>query len=206
MSDSEHPFVLPFALYRDYYRTKSMIKPFFHDDPLKFSFERTKFYAISPSLPIVPPGTYLFEIETLPSGKSGKVKIAYDPFHKEKNAVRFSAWLSPVPESIPLFVYSCDSESTYLTFDEKEIPQKGNTAMFPVIYVLPRETNFSLNYGNVIPSISGENLAIVLKNLKEPNLLAYLEKSSQKKFLVWIYFGVIATLFLFFILSKKKFD
>lgn len=125
-----------------------------------------KFFAISPDLGYIPPGTNLFEAVNI--GKTTqKINLVYDPFHMEKGeTVRFIAWMYEIPHSVPLYIYDCEGSVTI-----SEIPQENKSPSL-VVYVLSKkdfpEGFLFQNVGNrAIPNPNGNKLSKIVREIHE---------------------------------------
>uniref|UniRef100_A0A6C0EL88 Uncharacterized protein n=1 Tax=viral metagenome TaxID=1070528 RepID=A0A6C0EL88_9ZZZZ len=113
-------------------------------DGIKFSCQPipdarlvAQFYVVNPDITTRPPGMDLFCARDSPDSQLATVdlSIVYDPFHYQKDCIRFYAWVEPVPHATPLHVWKSGS-LMYFSFG-KEDPGKGFTEVdFSPIYVL----------------------------------------------------------------------
>lgn len=140
----ENNIIIPFCIYNR--NSKSLIVnrlsstiPCFQ--PCDGSYFYDKFYAINPLYIPIPFGTQLLcakkGISSVGTLETVSIDIVYDPFDTdEKNCVFFITWMTPVPYTTPLFVYSSNN-GVLLSFEEQPI------TLLKTLYVLtnhPRKT------------------------------------------------------------------
>lgn len=95
------------------------------------------FYAINPDISTRPPGMDLICMKESPTSESSTIDIenVYDPFHREKDCVRFYTWIEPTPNTTPLYLWK-SGQKIYASFSDKD-PKKGfKPVVFSPIHVL----------------------------------------------------------------------
>lgn len=79
------------------------------------------FYAVSPMFRPIPSGLKL--IKSVGFGKfpygNKDIKFQYDPFNIEHKSVPFLAWTQPVPNTVPLYIWSTERGNAFPTFDDE---------------------------------------------------------------------------------------
>lgn len=128
-------------------------------EPKPDSRYMTTFYAINPDITTRPPGMDLIHAVNTPNSTI-KLDTVYDPFHHQKNVVRFHAWVEPVPHATPLYVWK-NGVNIYMSFSPNN-PGKGfQQEYFSPIYVLidPRIKNVQR-----IAGFSGKNELFGIEN------------------------------------------
>lgn len=94
------------------------------------------FYAISPTFKPMPKGVKFIETIKLAEFpyETSKIDVKYDPFDLSKNSINFITWTQPVPNTIPLYIFTLGS-SIFPTFENKSPPNWKQSKLSP-IYVL----------------------------------------------------------------------
>lgn len=147
-----------------------------------------KFYAITPTCPMLPSGTRLISVQNQPNNMQ-TIKLLDNPYTAtESDEFRFISWASPIPNTVPLYYYQ---SPPYLSLTK--IPQLIQS--IPTIYFLRQPKNFVPYQGRCLPISQGgipleecvlyETMGILRGGYDAPILRKYLESLDDKKSTVW---------------------
>ena len=153
------------------------------------------FYAINPAFRPIPYGTSL-----MCEGKNG-VEFVYDPFNIDEKCIRFIAWVTNVPNTIPLYLGK-KGDKVFVSFTPFSIEYEA--VPYSPIHVVPGDKGdflFKNRNGICYPDSTGTALHPCLEsNLSAPSILDLVKRESRKKSYLPFYYLLL--LLAFFVLIK----
>lgn len=110
------------------------------------------FYAINPKFSPIPPDMDMICVVNSSTGNTISISNLYDVFNVDKNCIKFLAWLEPIENTIPLYIYQKDENSIYIDFKPNDIYKP---LYFSPIHVF-KDINYKFKYfrGRCIPDKS----------------------------------------------------
>jgi hypothetical protein len=137
------------------------------------------FYGVDPNISPIPPDMDMICVVNSSAGNTISVSNLYDVYDNDKKCIKFLAWLEPIENTIPLYIYQKPDNSVYVDL------KPNNTykpLYFSPIHVI-QDTNIKFIYfrGRCIPSkTSGSSLNECMKKVvscvkDKPTILNLLE-------------------------------
>lgn len=178
----ENPnYILPICLYQNDYG----------NDLIELC-EIGDFYVINPEVRPIPEGLSLFYVD-MDNTQIHDIGLIYDMFNRDNDYFRFLAWLQPVPNTVPLYIYKENDVS--ISFKKENRPQYS----FSPIYVLKEPMLFTQYQGRCIPSKNGIPFeqCIVGSTKRQSTLLSFFSQKEETNYVFYIV--IICVLFFFYL-------
>lgn len=116
------------------------------------------FYGVNPNFSPIPPDMDMICVVNSSTGNTVSISNLYDVYNVDKKCIKFLAWLEPIENTIPLYIYQKNEKSVYISLKPNNIYKP---LYFSPIHVF-QDTNYKFKYfrGRCIPDKSSGFLSL----------------------------------------------